>query len=556
MRTTRLFVRRRVARFGLFATAASFSSFAVVAACHPAPPLKQVPEPVVVAHALAAPQAPQLPDGYDWSLALGEQYKLDAIERTTVDEPEKVISRAYAAECEKRVGAFPLPSFDCADGQAMPVTGLANVGDSAPRVSRNEAIPANLIDIARCDRPSLIYRDMRNIGCSSGSRIRRVSTEQTDWIYICRKAHKFFKDDNLYSEIGLIGHNRSTGDTCFFAGRSAVNFTISRAKDAEQKADLAALTGKHMAAPTSEQGIANWSVPSGRGCVECHSQGAWLNFPFVDGTNSYAEVSWRNDDAGDPQIVRTVVKGYVDADGKPVVPSRHPGMLYAPLYPSDVAAIGANKDYAWQRAMRLDPKVEGSGMCTTCHHIGNQTYGARYPSSAFYFQEPLSLDREDMDGKRAQLYLANLTEALRGSHNTRMLTQAWADAAVAQVPGFAIVEPGGKTIRNITPLDIHKHNTLVEKALDRITRCVGSESCWTEHWTLARVEAEPLRYLQDTCSNCHSANAKMLVPLTTKKEFTRGGNAWSRLNSQDHPHPPGGRLDAAVLEIVGRYLKH
>ncbi|MDB4991159.1 MAG: hypothetical protein JWN04_6337 [Myxococcaceae bacterium] len=538
------------------AAIAVFATSAVLAACHPAAPVPQRPEPALTTHARLVPALPPLPDGYDWSLALGGQYKLEGARPTTVDESEKIISRAYIAECLQRVGAFPLPSFDCADAQAMPVTGLANAGDSSPRISRNEAIPANLSDIARCDRPSLIYRDMRNIGCSSGSRIRRVSTETTDWVYICRKAHSFFSDVNLYSEIGLIGNNRSTGDTCFFAGRPAVNFTISRAGVATQTAELAALTGQRMAAPTSEQGIDNWSVPTGQGCVECHSQGPWLNFPFVDGASSYAELSWHNDDAGDPQIVHTPVHGYLQADGKPVVPPRHPGMLYAPLYPSEVAAIGTNKEYRWQRAMRLDPRSESTGMCTTCHHIGNQTYGMRYPKSAFYFQEPLSLAREDMNRQRAELYLANITEPLRGSHNTRLLTRPWAEAAIAQVPGFAIVEPTGHVIRNIAPADIYKHNSLVEKALERIASCGDNDSCWTEHWTLARVEAEPLRYLQETCSHCHGASAKVLVRLSTKQQFMKGGDAWSRLNSQEHPHPPGGRLDAPVLEILGRYLKH
>jgi hypothetical protein len=222
-------------------------------------------------------------------------------------------------------------------------------------------------------------------------------------------------------------------------------------------------------------------------------------------------------------------------------------MLYAPLYPSEIKEIGSNPDYVWPRAMRLDPNIEAAKMCTTCHQIGNQTYVRRYPRSVFYFLDPPSLDSADMDRSRSALYLANVTDSLRGSHNTRMLTAAWMEAAAAKVPGFDSGE-------RIDPDNIRKHHPSVEAALDKLAGCADSEQCWTEHWTLARVEADPLRYLRETCSNCHSANAKTLVHLTTKQEFMKGGNAWSRLNNRERPHPPGGRLEDSILNILGRYL--
>lgn len=275
--------------------------------------------------------------------------------------------------------------------------------------------------------------------------------------------------------------------------------------------------------------------------------GSWLSFPFVDGKNSYAELRWKKDSAGDPQIERFVNRGYVEADGQPVVPARHAGMLYAPLYPSELPEIRGQRDYEWPRAMRLDPSTEGARMCTTCHHIGNANYVTRYPRSVFYFSAPF--DSKDPNQQRSDLYLANVTDSLRGSHNTRMLTPSWMEAAVAQVPGFASSE-------RIDPDTIRKHHPAIEAAIEKLTACANSRSpqCWTEHWTLARIEADPLRYLRETCSNCHAADAKTLVHLTTKQELMKGGNAWSRLNNPERPHPPGGRLEASILDILGRYL--
>jgi hypothetical protein len=504
---------------------------------------------------MAMTRAPGLPAGYDWSLDLGGRFNLTEQKVTVVSPEEAAITKEYFAACERDLGKFPVETLDCGDAQEMPVTSLANQGDTFPRITGEGALPASLDDVARCDRPSLIYRDVRNVGCSSGSRIKRVSNATSDWVYVCRKGHKLFNDEHLYSEIGLIGSNRSTGKTCFFAGRSAVTFTVAVTADPSKKSELLALAGKKMPVPASDAGVASWSVPTRPGCTSCHSQGAWLHFPFIEGTNSYAELSWGVDDLGDPKVQPVAVKRYIEADGKPVVPPQRPGALYQPMYPDTLPPLVGNDTYKWPQALRLKPDAEGAGMCTSCHQIGNQTYSQRYPRSVFYFNDALTIDRGTDGQRRANLYLANLTAGLRGSHNTRMLSAAWGDSTAAQVPGFPITNSSG-VIRIIKDQDIHKDNTLIRAALDKIDKCGDSGACWGEHWTIKRVEADPLRYLQETCSYCHSGEAKSLSRLTTKAEFVNGGNAWSRMSNRERPHPPGGRLEESVLTIVGRYLNN
>ena len=485
-------------------------------------------------------------------MVLDERHTRKTPEFTVISPEEREMTLEYFALCERELGEFPADTFSCAEAQDMPVTGVTNPGTSLVRPD-GQAFPAALDGIASCDRPSLIYRDLRNIGCASGSRIKRLSTEKSDWIYVCRKGHEVFKDEHLYSEIGLIGHNRSTGKTCFFAGRSAVTFplTVKDERGVERDGELLAVLGRVMHAPSGPSGVAHWGVPSAPGCTQCHSHGPWLNFPFVDGRNRYAEIRWGVDEFGAAKPEPIPFTGYVEADGRPVVPVRHPGMVYDPVYPYDV--LQSRLREKWPRAMRLRPDVEGAGLCTTCHQIGNRNYASRYPRSVFYFGDDLALDHPSGARNRADLYLGNVSRALRGSHNTRMLGRSWGQSAAAQVPGFPVETDAGEVITTIKDDDIHKNNRNVRRAfaaIDGCTREQESARCWQEHWTLERIKADPLRYLRDTCSYCHSKTNPNLPPLTTREEFIAGGNAWSRLKTAENPHPPGGRLEASILAIL------
>lgn len=508
---------------------------------------------------------PALPEGYDWRLKLGDTHTLAKTVVTEIRDDERKMTLEYFRQCEKALGPFPLETFDCSEAQDMPVTGAENL---QPSITRYTNLPPSVDGIASCERPSLIYRDLGNIGCSSGNRIRRVSEGPSDWIYICRRGSGFFEDEHLYDEIGLIGSNRETGRTCFFAGRAAVTFTLET-KDEQgelREGMLGAVLGRTMHAPSGDEGVAHWAVPGEQGCTQCHSHGPWLSFPFVDGTDSYAELKWTTDEYDDPQVETLTVKRYMEDDGHPVVPERHPGMLYDPVYPHEVLTgpSAAKWNVAeWDRAKRLRPQLEGVGLCTTCHHVGNLNYARRYPRSVFYFGDELRLDH-DSARDRADLYLGNVSEDYRGSHNTKMLTLAWSQSAIAGIAGY--VDTLGEDGR-IEPEDgrteleaVRRDNEYLRHAIETIEGCTNEDSkkedpkCWVEHWTPSRVEDDPLQYLIDTCSHCHAENNPKMLPLTTQEDFLKGGAAWSRLNSVQAPHPPGGRLPKPILAILAKYL--
>lgn len=504
--------------------------------------------------ALSVAQTPSpLPSGYDWTLNLSQGHVNRGFTPTVVGESEQKNTQAYYKLCERELGPFPKDTFSCEDAQHMPVTGADNLGAS---VIRYQALPVELSDIATCDRPSLIYRDLRNIGCASGSRIKRMSTATSDWIYVCRKGHAFFADEHLYSEIGLIGHNRTTGKTCFYAGRPAGEFDVSftDAEGAEHQDSLAALVGRDLPAPNSQAGVAHWSVPTTPGCTECHSHGPWLNFPFVDGKSQYAEFHWRTDVFGETIPVPVANQGYVEDDGLPVVPARQPGMLYDPVYPHKSLPEFDNPTWHWADVLRLRSNTAGAGMCTTCHQIGNRNYVQRYPHSVFDFGEELSIAWQNPGLVRADLYKGNLTQLLRGSHNTKMLSVAWAQSAAAKIPGFALEKNTGEVVVSIHDDDIHEPNRNIARALDALDRCAQSSECWSPHWTLERVIGDPQHYLTETCSYCHDGSNPTVPRLLTREDFLKGGDAWSRLNNSDNPHPPGGRLQSSLLDALTPYF--
>lgn len=501
-------------------------------------------------------ESTELPDGYDWSMNLGERELQGQPTLTVVSEAEREATKKYFDYCEDVLGEFPTEILDCSDAQLMQLP-----GDSEPElqasIPRYTDFPSDLNEITTCDRPSLIYRDLANIGCSPGNRIKRVTKGKTDWIYICRKANRFFEDEHIYSEIGLIGNNRETGKTCFFAGRSAVHFEMrleedEKAAGGSEAVGIEAVLGRQMAPPKGDAGVKHWGIPRGDSCTKCHSHGPWLGFPFVDGRNSYAELRWN--DQGKREKVE--VTGYTETDGNPVVPRRNPGMLYDPVYPIDVLDDEKTKDFLkkegmhkWNRAMRLKPNLGKTGMCTTCHHIGNYSYARRYPRSLF----PLDLEPKfepwmSRDRKRAELYLANISEQHRGSHYTKMLTKTWRQMAGAEIPGY------GQPLKKIDRADLPK--AYIEGAVEEIEKYgKGNESknsaYWAEHWTEDRVEADPMGYLNDTCGFCHDAKRK-LKPMD---ELFVDNNGWSTLNNPERVHPPGGRLHDNVLKILRPHIE-
>jgi hypothetical protein len=330
---------------------------------------------------------------------------------------------------------------------------------------------------ASCDKPSLIYRDTRNVGCLPQNRMRRVTTDfdwfydgnlvaqagtvstTVDWIYICRKSNKFFTNANLYQEIALIGYNRTTGKTCFYAGTPIMDWPVTNNAGLWTRTVVGVLPGQTIPRPdsTNERSTYHWTVPGGtNGCVRCHSHGPWIKMPFND--------------------IRQP-----DADGEPVIPYRQPGMLYDPVlvqkepaFRTFVAETLAGKrpfiGRTQMAALVVSPAnqhkllvqlgllglTEGNANaaetdnppylaheadgtpraanpwiwnfpkklmapearpCTMCHHIGNWDYGRRLPDTSIFLADagtalPQVGTGVDQLNARARLYFDNLAPFL------------------------------------------------------------------------------------------------------------------------------------------------
>lgn len=191
---------------------------------------------------------------------------------TSVDTPVQVeLQRpelfAYATECARRLGA--VEPWSCLDGTLVPIT-------------RDGVHLAPGDGVAECDRPAWLVDD----GCRPGSRVGRLTArdegrirEDVDWVYICRRLSERPDDDPVFENVALIGHDRTTGDTCFFQGPDGFPVDTTRIPPpAEHPRDTPAGT------PRSDVfwALTEATVLGSATCVRCHDSSAWIHSPWID----------------------------------------------------------------------------------------------------------------------------------------------------------------------------------------------------------------------------------------------------------------------------------
>lgn len=244
---------------------------------------------------------------------------------------------AYAEECKKELGEIPTPS--CLEGQIIPVFNSdANVEITDKNFEEHGT---------KCDKPSLLRTNLTNLltgfsPCVPYTRMGRPAAQEgfnTHWVWTCRRYFVRHKDDVMFDDINMIGHNKDTGATCFFVSH------INRKKP--KRGNDEGHDGTKVPAITSKEGLDFWkspeqmsNVPAWRGgsqhCTDCHDNDPFIYSPFIQQVKS--------------------------ENGKSILPRNPYGKYYV---------VGSKyfNDGSWD-VKRLVSKEASS--CLLCHFIGSK----------------------------------------------------------------------------------------------------------------------------------------------------------------------------------------
>lgn len=541
---------------------------------------------------------------------------IDEPEMTPVAAPSAVrvaINKEYFEACEAELGPFPQETVNCPDAVLIPTQRTLSDGSvvevgadlpaSVPRFRNLETgqlthNPDTQLfdDITSCDKPSGIFRDMRNAGCVPGNRVKHL-TGQTkggqvvDWVYMCRKNSNFPGQDQHYNELGLIGYNRSTGKTCFFAGQPTETLKIKgewkvrvtedgkTVETTRTEADIPLIAGDKLPAPGfakfDERMVVHWSVPTLGGCTGCHSAGPFVRYPFnepvclVNGGGDNCSISFSSTQACETHLAKEYAgKERLKYQCRVLKPKRQPGMLYSVVSPFDpsselnkflLSMSDADKNDGYYKELMTTPwndpkRLVGQEVqaCTQCHEIGNAVYASTFINSLFSLHK-----RHDGAFKpagdelwRTRLYLSNVSASQRSYsyHDNKIAHEAILPIKVDSASAKEENESRAKQ-------SLERY----QQALLKIDDCgLNPQTCqWDRHWTVARVQEEPLQYLQERCSYCHAPG--MAEPLLqTETDFRKAAVAEriiARMNEPTYPMPPSGQLPGSTLDILAAYLR-
>ena len=188
-------------------------------------------------------------------------------------EDSDVWATCYACRCVAELGPLPAPSdLTCAKGELAPIQRVVKKAGawSEERV---------LDEQPTCANPSLLDSLPVSQACTPGVRLGQLTTPKAIFKWICRRRDGLAKDaTDLYDDIGIIGHNPSTGATCFWFDRG----------DADHRSDgvLPALDVSDGDPQKLAQLHAVAQGYEGDRCVTCHD-----NDPFM--FSPHLEAVWR-----------------------------------------------------------------------------------------------------------------------------------------------------------------------------------------------------------------------------------------------------------------------
>jgi hypothetical protein len=248
---------------------------------------------------------------------------------------------AYANACIDELGEIPMwedgKSFDCTDPSmaVIPITATDTNGNVVS-VTGDTPFPLGTAErnaTSRCDRPAWLESDER---CAPFTRIGRyTNSEGSRFVIICRRSRIAAPSDSKFGIVGVIGHNPTSGKTCWFNNHLDDSST-----------DGAGIPPPNT--PTADRWWMNsWEI-GGQGCPKCHDSDPFIHTPWVDQARH--------------------------ADGHTMVPriGEDPAYTMTTKY-SNLAAESFMVDSESRRDWAHPRHLTNVGACGSCHRIGSKS---------------------------------------------------------------------------------------------------------------------------------------------------------------------------------------
>ena len=318
--------------------------------------------------------------------------------------------KEYSAACFQELGQLP-EEIDCEKATEVPIT----LNDKALDSKIFASATTESSEKIQCDNPIMSVRDETLGGCIPGTRIRRMSTATTDFVFICRRRNTFLEgktseqgggNTRLYDAVAFIGHNRESNKVCFIERSNKVEV-----KNSESGKTYLAAAGRMnkdyippLLAPSDSrlQNVASQWEPMSIDCTTCHSTKPFAHSPAVsrlkqtfkkDNADSLELIlprSTRLSRSRDGTLSATPYTLVAEEFLRNYIPSK--GYI-TELHPSYSVAVVPDKLKVLVKPRVLDNPE--SAACGKCHDIGGRDYlRLLVPQLTGYFPELLVKNKD------------------------------------------------------------------------------------------------------------------------------------------------------------------
>ncbi|NBW80275.1 hypothetical protein EBR21_00840 [bacterium] len=314
--------------------------------------------------------------------------------------------KEYSVACFQELGALP-QEVNCDDASEVPMT------------LKGESIEQKIFDLSKtnskdkvqCDNPIMSVRDKLLGGCIPGTRLRRMSSATSDFVFICRRRNTFLEgktaekggvSTRLFDTVAFIGHNRETNKVCFVERSNKVEVKSGEPGQPSYLAAAGKMGSEYVPPlvavndPRLEK-VANQWEPMSVDCTTCHSTKPFVYSPAVSRLKQTSQKgSAAATEAVLPRITRLQRSREGQLNGAPYtlvaeeflreyIPSK--GYI-TELHPSYGVAVVPEKLKVLGKPRILN--TPEAIACGKCHDIGGRDYlRLLVPQISGYFPQAL-----------------------------------------------------------------------------------------------------------------------------------------------------------------------